>query len=494
MKINTNKQNTDSYRNFDYLNFLYSIGAVIILIGVIAKLLEWEVQDLFMTIGLSTEAVVFGISSIKFIKKHKSVQPPIDIDDTLEKPIIDKTDFESNVEIAEISNLRLSSQSIVEIPAQFVHAPESNNIQVPPNSFENITPDILWQLDEIGIISFPKDIFYQPDWLSFSDDNYNIITQLFLDLFGKKIVPKKYISVLKSYNIRLPESGIGDLVIQNPTPISSDSLHILLLAFNPFRFKGFFDQFMVYTESDIIYIRSSKHNEIQIFGGETSPTLNYCSKYHTSYLIVSPNLDFLKPFIKFKNEILLDYLIKGLDVNNYEAFDLMTKILFHKKDSTKLYFIENLKGIIVQESNPISFQYAKSIILLLISFNNNVKGQNILNKLISFSSNDNELFQLSEIVNVSSPTISINDTISFKLTELFNDSYLNNIKVIQNFVKKLINEKFVEEKFINDLFDITKIDTTKEFYKKYLQYIDKYDIIPNTKQISFSIQCKNVIK
>ena len=50
------------------------------------------------------------------------------------------------------------------------------------------------------------------------------------------------------------------------------------------------------------------------------------------------------------------------------------------------------------------------------------------------------------------------------------------------------------EKFINDLFDITKIDTTKEFYKKYLQYIDKYDIIPNTKQISFSIQCKNVIK
>ena len=72
MKINTNKQNTDSYRNFDYLNFLYSIGAVIILIGVIAKLLEWEVQDLFMTIGLSTEAVVFGISSIKFIKVCKA--------------------------------------------------------------------------------------------------------------------------------------------------------------------------------------------------------------------------------------------------------------------------------------------------------------------------------------------------------------------------------------------------------------------------------------
>ena len=32
-------------RKFDVFNFFYSIGAVVILIGVIAKFLEWKLQD-----------------------------------------------------------------------------------------------------------------------------------------------------------------------------------------------------------------------------------------------------------------------------------------------------------------------------------------------------------------------------------------------------------------------------------------------------------------
>jgi hypothetical protein len=486
--------NIDTDSRFDYLNFLYSIGAVIILIGVIAKLLEWEVQDFMMTLGLSTEAVVFGISSVKFIKKQKSIHTHKEIDDTPEKPIIEKSDFESLVQSTEILNSRLNSQFIVENPPQFGETPENFNFQAPPNLIEYMAPDILWQLDEIGIISFPKDIFYQPDWLSFSDEDYNIITQLFLDLFGKKIVSKKYITVLKSYNIRLPESGIGDLVIENPRQISSESLHILLLAFNPFRFKSFFDQFKVYTESGLVYIRSSKQNEIQIFGGETTPTLSYCSTYYPSYFIISPNLDFLKPFIKYKNEILLDFLIKGLDASNYEAFDLMTKILFHKQDSTKLYFIENFNGIVFQDTKPNFFQYAKALVYLLVSFNNKVIARNVLNKLISFSIKENVLFHISEIIHFNASTIIVNDINSFQLTEIFDVEYLNNCKKVHDFINKLIKENFVEEIYINDLFEVDKIDTLKEIYKKYIQYINKYEIIQNAKQISFDIQCKNILK
>ena len=99
MKINSNTNNSDTESKFDYLNFLYSIGAVIILIGVIAKLLEWEVQDIFMTLGLSTEAVVFGISSVKFIKKQKLVKTPLENTEVIEMPIIDKSDFEANPQI-----------------------------------------------------------------------------------------------------------------------------------------------------------------------------------------------------------------------------------------------------------------------------------------------------------------------------------------------------------------------------------------------------------
>jgi hypothetical protein len=494
MKINSKFQSSDSDSKFDYLNFLYSIGAVIILIGVIAKLLEWEVQDFFMTLGLSTEAVVFAISSVKYIKSQKQVETQNDNTEALETPEIDKTDFETYSQSDEIVNSRLIPETFLEYPPQFGQTPDAYKYLEQPNLMNSITPDILWQLDEIGIISFPKDIFYRPEWLTLSDEKYNIVAQLFLDLFGKKTIPKKYITVLKSYNIRLPESGIGDLVIENPRQISPDSLHILLSAFNPFSFKSFFDQFIVYAESDVIYIRSSNHKEIQIFGGESSNTLLYCSKFYPDHFTISPNVDFLAPCIKFKNEILLDHLIKHLDINNHEAFDLMTKIIFHKKDATKLYFIESLKPTIINDSNSISFQYAKSIVTLLLSFNNKTTAKNMLNKLIVFSFNGNNEFHFNELVNVKESTISISDSVSFQLKEIFDEQYLDNCNKVHDFVNKLINEKFIDESYINDFFELSKMDTLKEVYKKHIQYLDKYEIIPNPKQISFSLECKNVLK
>ena len=490
MKINSNTNNSDTESKFDYLNFLYSIGAVIILIGVIAKLLEWEVQDFFMTLGLSTEAVVFGISSVKFIKKQKLVKTPLENTEVIEMPIIDKSDFEAN---PQIDNLLISRNSL-ENPPQFGQTPDTYKFLEQPNLIKSIAPDILWQLDEIGIITFPKDIFYHPDWISFSEEQYNTIGQLFLDLFGKKVIPKKYITILKSYNIRLPESGIGDLVIENPRPISPEVLDILLLAFNPFRFKSFFDQFVLYTESDVIYIRSSKQNEIQIYGGETANTLSFCTKYCTNNFIISPNLEILAPHIKFKNEVLLDHLIKNLDVHNHEAFDLITKILFHKKDSTKLYFIESLKPIIIQDSNSYLYQNAKSIVYLLLSFNNKANARIILNKLIIFSFNLNHQFYFNELINIKEPKIIINDSITFELKEIFDDKYLDYCNKVNDFINKLLNEKFIEETYMIELFEISKIDTLKDLYKKYIQYLDKYEITPNPKQISFSLECKNVLR
>jgi gliding motility-associated protein GldL len=52
-------------KSVDRMNFFYSIGAVIILIGVIAKFLEWKYQDALLLAGLSVEALVFTFSSIQ---------------------------------------------------------------------------------------------------------------------------------------------------------------------------------------------------------------------------------------------------------------------------------------------------------------------------------------------------------------------------------------------------------------------------------------------
>jgi len=54
-------------KKLDIFNLFYSGAAVVILIGVIAKLLEWPAQDILITGGLAIEAVVFGVSAIKYV-------------------------------------------------------------------------------------------------------------------------------------------------------------------------------------------------------------------------------------------------------------------------------------------------------------------------------------------------------------------------------------------------------------------------------------------
>lgn len=58
-------------KKIDVFNFFYSIGAVVILIGVIAKFLEWQLQDVFLLTGLSVEAMVFTMSSIQYKETEK---------------------------------------------------------------------------------------------------------------------------------------------------------------------------------------------------------------------------------------------------------------------------------------------------------------------------------------------------------------------------------------------------------------------------------------
>ena len=55
-------------KKLDIFNLFYSGAAVVILIGVIAKLLEWPAQDLLITLGLTIEAIVFGVSAVKFVE------------------------------------------------------------------------------------------------------------------------------------------------------------------------------------------------------------------------------------------------------------------------------------------------------------------------------------------------------------------------------------------------------------------------------------------
>jgi gliding motility-associated protein GldL len=56
-------------KKVDIFNLFYSLGAVIILTGVIAKFLEWQNDEELLITGLVVEILVFTLSSIQFKKK-----------------------------------------------------------------------------------------------------------------------------------------------------------------------------------------------------------------------------------------------------------------------------------------------------------------------------------------------------------------------------------------------------------------------------------------
>jgi uncharacterized membrane protein YdbT with pleckstrin-like domain len=61
-------------KKLDIFNLFYSGAAVVILIGVIAKLLEWPAQDILITAGLTIEAIVFGVSAVKFVEVQVDIE------------------------------------------------------------------------------------------------------------------------------------------------------------------------------------------------------------------------------------------------------------------------------------------------------------------------------------------------------------------------------------------------------------------------------------
>jgi hypothetical protein len=486
-----------SAKKLDILNLFYSLGAVVILLGVIAKLLEWEVQDIFMTVGLTMEAIVFGVSSIKYINK----------DQHLEKTefVIDNQFHHEENAVESFESEKINDQLIHSyvLPQTFQPeiAPQNSSISFPQTDSiyqvsvpaEQIAPDLLWQLDKLGIISFPKDIFYQPEWIGLKEEEYTMVSQLFLDLFGKKVVPQKNIPLLKSYDIRLPESGIGELTIENPTALTNDALKVLLMAFKPYRYKGFFDQFVLYTDNNVNYIRSANANEIQVYVGEMGALNNYCKQFHANELIVSPALDFLAPFIKLKNEILLDYIIKRFDKNNWKAYELMVHILFDKNDPTKIFFLDKLKSVEYVSDDQNSILIVQNIIQLLAGFSNKNVASDILGKLLIIPQQGMRDFKLEERLKVSALKIAVSEGKYFELNDLFDSVYLKNSEAFNQLLEKLIALKFISNDIILELFNANKEDSVKEIFNKYTNYINKYQVTPSTLQLEFALLSKQIL-
>ena len=117
-------------KKLDIFNLFYSGAAVVILIGVIAKLLEWPAQDILITSGLAIEAVVFGVSAIRFVEVKKEDQMATEA--TLSK-VADglgniagnfdgngRAEYSHNYDYIQTDNFKAPSNVVLNLPANKV--------------------------------------------------------------------------------------------------------------------------------------------------------------------------------------------------------------------------------------------------------------------------------------------------------------------------------------------------------------------------------------
>jgi hypothetical protein len=140
-------------KKLDIFNLFYSGAAVVILIGVIAKLLEWPAQDILITSGLAIEAIVFGVSAIRFVEDKKNTD--VATEATLSKMAEglgniavnqngnSATDFINTYDYIQTEKNNIPSNLLLNFPGNKV------SFDIESSSNPNHT---LWQLEQLDMV------------------------------------------------------------------------------------------------------------------------------------------------------------------------------------------------------------------------------------------------------------------------------------------------------------------------------------------------------
>ena len=321
-KTTVNDEGMIVKKKLDIFNLFYSGAAVVILIGVIAKLLEWPAQDLLITTGLAIEAIVFGVSAIKFVEVQVKSQVATEktlaklaegisaISDTMGsagddnsstyvniqtgafegagKPMLsesvrvggsnsekafdlsayrtdytapkndsrlDKLSIEINPSINEIRH-RASSNDIISNGGVDLNNYLTNGNEIGTGGGGNMggirnSSD----LEQLAISSLAKDLFYHPEWTKFNDSDYVKLTEVFKNLFDKKLPSKESIVLLSQFQVKFPTISMNDLVLTKSTIISESELNLLFTALVVIKITNLFEYIVVEEHQGLFAVR-----------------------------------------------------------------------------------------------------------------------------------------------------------------------------------------------------------------------------------------------
>lgn len=502
-------------KKLDIFNLFYSGAAVVILIGVIAKLLEWPAQDILITGGLAIEALVFGVSAIKFVEVEAKQE--VATEATLAKVAdglgnlvgsaggnANGAETYINIQTAtpglpETNNANASSMGqsgIQTSAAPTVNAetakPKHLSIEVNRTGTTSNAAHSLWQLEQMDILSLAKDLFFQPEWDLLSSEEYAQISKLFKRVFDKKLPNKEALPFLLQFPVKLPVPEMSKLTLNGIQDLSTDEVELMSKAFDIINYKSFFDHFVLEQNGEAISIRPKLNNEVQIFGGEEEDILNHAKQFYAKDFIVSPILECLADMIKLKGQLLVEQLTQKVSVKSENEFISLNQILLTQSDDLKRKLFNKVKKLKYNLTTEAGYAYLKTLAQSALSFRDANVGQELFKSIIEIQVDDNNTITLDDVVNCYADTIYFGpkNEYSVVLSELFVNGELNNLNYVNSIIEKLVNDNVATKSKLLEVFNMKEQDSKKDVFNKLNYHLNKANTSPSGAQLAFILLYK----
>ncbi|MFM6993580.1 MAG: GldL-related protein [Sediminibacterium sp.] len=522
-------------KKLDIFNLFYSGAAVVILIGVIAKLLEWPAQDLLITLGLSIEAVVFGVSAIKYVEVEEKNEVATEATlakvadglgtlaskaaplggngggdtfvniqtGTAEADLPSAPSSKNTLKVASTSYPETNTKVEIDIqtPTTPVYtapvveeAPKLTQVYTPtanPTGTVNAT-NALWQLEQLDILSLSRDLFYQPEWIKLSSEEYNHITNLFKQLFNKKVPTKESLPFLAQFPVKIPIPEITELELSAAAKLEVHDVEVLCKAFEVIKVNNLFEHFIIEVVDADIVIRARQAKETIIFGGEDEALLAHCQVFYKNTLIISPNIDCLKPIIKLKDQFLVDHLIQKVNIQNDAELISLSDALVPKQDETKKKLFNKFKKVKYNTQNDAGYVYVKTLTKLAATFADQSMAQDLLNAIIEIQVNESLVITNADVVNSYADTIYFGpkNEYSVVLRDIFVNGELNNLDYFNSLIEKLASDNVANKTKLVELFGLKEHDSKKEIFNKLNYHLAKTNTVAGGAQLAFILLYK----
>jgi hypothetical protein len=458
-------------KKLDIFNLFYSGAAVVILIGVIAKLLEWPLQDLLITGGLAIEALVFAVSSVKFI-------------DVVQESSIGATEATLSKVADGLGSLTAGAAvaGTASGPATF-----GADFNTP------VYTDSSWQLlEQMEVLTLTKDMFYHPSWVNLKSEEYTQLTELFKTLFNKKLPSKDALPFLIKFPVAFPISDIDGLVLNSSHTISASGLKVLYKALRAAEATYLFDKAVIEETDKGLVIRPRKENEIQIFGGEAAAVVAHAKKFHAAQLIVSPAQYYLQDTIGLKEEALTHFFIDNANVADEAHVASLCNLLDSKSDAVKQLLFNKFDTVNYDVKTGGGYALLKALVASAVSFQNKAAGSSLLVNKVTIKTEAVGMINRFDVINCSSETVYFGKDNEYKVTlaEIFTNGELNNKGYFDALIAKLSEDKVASAAELNHVFNLTTEDTVSDLLSTLNHHLAKTNTSATGAQLSFVLLCK----